>query len=219
MDREFWLTMWDEQTIGFHQPDGQPLLHSHWPAMGIDPASRVCVPLCGKARDMAWLAARGHQVTGIELSEQAARDFFTESGQDYQIDTHAGLRRYHGGPVEILVGDLFELPAALFGDFAAVYDRAALIALPPDLRRRYVEHLYGNLPACARALLICLTYEPGSMEGPPFSVDADEVRRLLPAGASVQQLERRPLPGDAPLTERGARGLVNTVYRIGVEML
>lgn len=214
MEPEFWLKRWQDNEIGFHQPDGQPLLRSHWPALALNADSRVCVPLCGKTPDLAWLAARGHAVTGIELSEQAAHDFFAENGQACQVDTLAGLRRYRGGRIEILVGDLFDLPGSFFAGFEACYDRAALIALPAEQRQRYAAHVYGHLPAGAQALLICLSYQPGSMEGPPFSVDSHEVRRVLPEHTDIQTLEYQPLPADAPLAERGARDLVNTVYRL-----
>lgn len=214
MEREFWLERWQKREIGFHEPEGQPWLHAHWSRLGLAAGSRVCVPLCGKSRDMDWLAAHGHQVTGIELSAQAARDFFTEAGRDYRVEAGAGLPRYHHQNIEILVGDLFDLPATLFAAFDACYDRAALIALPPAMRRRYVEHLYGHLPAGAQALLIALSYEPRSMAGPPFSVAAGQVRQLLAPHAEVLEIARQPLPAQAPLAQRGAQGLENTLYQL-----
>lgn len=214
MDHDFWLSKWETQQIGFHQPDGQPLLHAWWPSLALPSASRVCVPLCGKAVDMHWLAEQGHFVTGIELSAQAAQDFFSEAGLACEVDTHAGLTRYRGGRIEILAGDLFDLPETFFQNFDACYDRAAMIALPPEMRRRYADHLYGNLPAQAQALLICLTYTPGSLDGPPFSVTADNVEQLLPANAQVQQLASQPLPADDPLVAKGADQAANTVYRL-----
>src|SRR3546814_8021419 len=101
----------------------------HGPPLGLATGSRVFVPLCGKSLDMAWLAARGHRVLGVELSPLAVGQFFDENGlaptkRESPLGTH-----FTAGPIEIICGDAFALDAQTLADCAAVYDRAALIAL------------------------------------------------------------------------------------------
>ena len=53
-----------------------------------------------------------------------------------------------------------------------MYDRASLIALPPEMRERYARHLAGILPPATQILLITLDYPQPEMPGPPFAVSA-----------------------------------------------
>lgn len=73
----------------------------------------------------------------------------------------------------------------------AVYDRASLIALPPDLRQDYVRHLCCLFPEGMRTLLVTLDYDQREMNGPPFAVSDDEVRHLYSGLANVELLESR----------------------------
>ena len=68
-----WIERWREGRTGWHEVDGSALLRRHWPRLVR--GSRVLVPLCGKSVDMLWLASQGLEVTGVELSEIAARAF------------------------------------------------------------------------------------------------------------------------------------------------
>ena len=60
MDHEFWLERWRTNQIGFHQAEFNARLVHHWPSLGVPKGARVFVPLCGKSRDMLWLAGAGH---------------------------------------------------------------------------------------------------------------------------------------------------------------
>lgn len=215
MTQDFWRSRWENRQTGFHQPEGQPLLRQYWPELGLAPASRVLVPLCGKSVDMQWLAARGHRVTGIELSEIAARDFFAEAGLDYRRRRAGAFDCYTGEHIEIRVGDFFDLPADELTRFEAFYDRAALIALPCETRRAYVDHLMGGLRRGATGLLITFGYDPAQMDGPPFNVDDEDVGTLYGRYAHVDLLaERRGLPAGDHLRERGLTDAREGIYRI-----
>ena len=136
MDSEFWHQRWREGRIGFHQAQATPLLVAHWPTLELPRDSRVFVPRAGKSLDMPWLAAQGHRVLGVELSPLAVARFFEERGLVPRVhDSHLG-RHHVAGAIELICGDVFDLDAQVLADCAAVYDRAALIALPPELRRR-----------------------------------------------------------------------------------
>ena len=215
MHPEFWHERWSSNRIGFHRDAPLPLLATHWPALGLAADARVFVPLCGKSLDMVWLAERGHRVLGVELSELAVRQFFDERGLAPAIhDTTAG-RHFSAGPYELIVGDALALQADVLADCAAVYDRAAMIALPPDLRRTYAAAAWRDLPPGCRGLLITLEYPQAEKAGPPFSVDADEVATLLDRDWVVDVVERRDILANEPgFVADGVTALSTAVYRV-----
>jgi len=188
-----WAERWAEGRIGFHEGRPNGWLEQHVGRLGS--ARRVLVPLCGKAEDMAFLAARGHQVIGVELVEDAVRAFFAEHGLTPKVEAAGPFQAWEANGVRILVGDFFATTRALLGSVDALYDRAAMIALPPELRARYVAHLRTLLPDGAPGLLVTLEYEQARRDGPPFAVLADEVRR---AYAGLQIAELGEAQADAP---------------------
>ena len=177
-----WLTRWQEGRTGWHEVNGNRALHRFWPE--IAPGSRVLVPLCGKSPDMHWLAQQDLKVTGVELSEIAARAFFEESGLEAKTSHIGGMIHYTAMdlPIRIIVGDYFEFQAA---PFDALYDRASLVALPAGLRPRYIEHTKRLLKPAACMMLVTLEYEQSLAGGPPFSVPADEVLGYWPNARRV----------------------------------
>ena len=194
MDRAFWLERWRQGEIGFHQANGHDLLQKHWPALGVAQGATVFVPLCGKTRDIAWLAAQGFRVVGAELIELAITDLFADLQLQPDISTIGALQRYSAPGIDIFVGDIFDLTRDVLGEVDAVHDRAALVALPPDLRARYAAHVI-QITGAAPQLLNCFEYDQTLMRGPPFSVEADEVARLYSASYKVTLLERGVVTG------------------------
>ena len=215
MDPDFWHERWRTRRIGFHRDAPLPLLTRHWPGLGLDHGSRVFVPLCGKSLDMVWLAEQGHRVLGIELSELAIAEFFDERGLAPTTRTSPAGVHHAAGPWELIAGDAFAIPEALLADCAAVYDRAAMIALPPDLRTRYAHTTWRRLPAGCRGLLVTLEYPQTEKAGPPFAVEEAEVHALLDADWTVSLLERRDiLEGEPSFQAEGVTALSTSVYRL-----
>lgn len=220
MESEYWLQRWREGRTGWHHQDVMPLLEKHWPALQVVAGTQVLVPLCGKTLDMPWLSRQGMRVLGIELSPLAVQAFLAEN--NLQASRHAvgGAARYTvtnppGGGMEIINGDVFNVPATQLAACGAFYDRAAMIALPPELRTRLAGEVYAQLPAGARGLLITLDYPEGQMQGPPFSVDEAEVRRLFDALWTVDLLERRDILASQPsFSANGVTALHTTVYSL-----
>lgn len=175
MDAKFWLDKWTANQIGFHEDHAHPMLTKHWTTLSIDATCAVFVPLCGKSKDMLWLRERGHHVVGVELSAIALEAFFTENGIDYEQDKVAGYSRFRGDGYTLLAGDFFSLNRDVIGPFGAIYDRAALIALPPEMRRRYVKHLRELSNAGTQGLLVTVDYPAEEISPPPFIVVDKEV--------------------------------------------
>ena len=214
MQPEFWLQRWQENRIGFHRDEVMPLLQKHWPSLQLPAGSRVFVPLCGKSLDLHWLAAQGHDVLGVELSPLAVQQFFAEAGlQPVRHASRCG-EHYRAGSVEIICGDAFGLDAELLADVRGVYDRAALIALPPDMRPRYAE-LHARLPAGCQDLLITLEYPQAQKSGPPFSVEEADVAACYGDHWQVELLERRDILAEQPnFIAEGVSALSTAVYRL-----
>lgn len=212
MQPDFWHQRWADNQIGFHQSAPTPLLLKHWPSLGVAFGTMVFVPLCGKSLDMAWLASQGHRVLGVELSQRAVEQFFAE--HDLTPDIHASRygMHYRASAIEIICGDAFGLDAEALSGCAAVFDRAAMIALPPPMRVRYADEVYARLPAACRGLLITLEYPQAERDGPPFAIGEDEVRERYGAAWQVDLLERRPIPADDPGFVSNVSTLDTAVY-------
>jgi thiopurine S-methyltransferase len=119
------------------------------------------------------------------------------------------------GPIEILQGDAFGVDAAMLAGCGAVFDRAALIALPPPLRERYVRELHARLPQGCRGLLVTLDYPQHEKDGPPFAVAADEVRALYGRDWDVELLEHRDILAQQPRFQaEGVSALHTGVWRL-----
>lgn len=215
MHAEFWQARWSKSEIGFHQQQINPYLQRHWPALGLPEGSQVLVPLCGKSLDMAWLAAQGHQVIGVELAQKAVEDFFIEHELQPQIAHRGPFTVFTAGNVAIYCGDFFTLTAEQLSGCSALYDRAALIALPTAMRSRYVKHLEAILPPATQGLLVTLDYPQEQMDGPPFAVSKQEVQRLFADAWQVQRLECCDVLGQNwRFLQRGLERLDEQVFRL-----
>nr|XP_009918678.1 PREDICTED: thiopurine S-methyltransferase [Haliaeetus albicilla] len=81
---EEWLQKWETGNIGFHKEQGHPLFQKYLDVLLNGRSGlRVFFPLCGKAVEMKWLADMGHSVVGVEVSEQALKEFFAEHNLPY----------------------------------------------------------------------------------------------------------------------------------------
>jgi thiopurine S-methyltransferase len=176
MDASFWHQRWKKNEIGFHEPKANPLLVIHFQELSIAKGRRVCVPLCGKTHDISWLLSRGYRVAGVELSQLAIEQLFIELGLQPDIEKVGSVERWSANNLDILIGDIFAVSRPMLGQIDAVYDRAALVALPELMRQRYTAHLM-EITGKAPQLLISYEYDQSLKEGPPFSVSNEEVRR------------------------------------------
>lgn len=215
MQPEFWLERWQNNEIGFHLPMVNPRLVDYWPTLALAPGARVLVPLAGKTLDLGWLRAQGHPVLAVELSKDAAEAFYAEAGLVPRRTVEGDFIRYSAHDIDYLVGDLFTLSAAQCGPFAGVWDRGALVALPPALRARYVASMATLCAPGTRTLLITLEYAQAEMAGPPFAVSEDEVRHAFGATHEIDLLLREDiLPLEPRFKARGVTALDSAVYRL-----
>ena len=215
MHEEFWQARWARNEIGFHLKEVNPHLQACWAQLAVPAGSEVLVPLCGKSLDMPWLAAQGQRVLGIELAAKAVTDFFAEQGLAPAVRADGALQRHEDAGIAVRQGDFFAVEPAQTAGCTAFYDRAALIALPAEMRRRYVAQLQRLLPAGAVGMLVTLDYPQEQMSGPPFAVDDAEVRALYGEGWELELLLcSDALEGNWRFIERGLSRLEERVYRL-----
>ena len=194
MHTDFWLNRWESNEIGFHEEEANPLLVKYFPALSLKKSSRVFLPLCGKTRDIAWLLSQGYSVVGAELSQLAVEQLFAELSVEPEITQQGALRLCRAKNLDVFVGDLFQLSSSIFGSIDAIYDRAALVALPEETRRRYTAHLM-ELTESAPQLLITYEYDQSQMDGPPFSISREEVNHHYTQHYKVKHLSRTEATG------------------------
>lgn len=194
MEPEFWHRRWESKEIAFHEPDGNALLKKWIHELGLIDDQRIFIPLCGKTRDIGWLLSQGLRVVGAELSEEAVRELFQDLRIDPEISATDVFNVYSGPNLDVFVGDFFELSGAMIGEVRAIYDRAALVAMPSHLRGKYSDTLI-QITNRAPQLVICFEYDQSLMDGPPFSVNAAEIASHYAAMYELKSLEKVEVPG------------------------
>ncbi len=213
MDLQYWHDKWEQDDIGFHEADANPNLVAHLHRVAPAAPARVFVPLCGKTRDIAWLLAQGYHVVGAELSLRAITDLFRDLGVAPQMTQHGSLTRMAAANVTIFVGDIFDVTPQDLGAVDLVYDRAALVALPHDVRGQYAAHVHA-LAKAAPQLLLCFEYEQSAMKGPPFSVDIAEINRVYGMHYAVTALSRKAISGPLKTRLRGSKLADQTTWHL-----
>lgn len=177
MNKEFWLNKWKVKQIGFHRFDINPMLIDFYDQLNLKAGDSIFVPLCGKSLDMLWLAKKGLNVIGIELSDIAIKEFFKENNLAYKIEYEFGMRIYKSEKIVIFQGDIFDLKSEKLGKVDAIYDRAATVALPFEMRVNYLKKL-DTFMTKKNILMILFEYDQYLLDGPPFSVSESFIRNF-----------------------------------------
>lgn len=207
MEAEFWHEKWEIKQIGFHLDYVHPILKRR---IGLfNQQQTVLVPLCGKTLDIGYLLEQGNSVVAAELSEIAISELFQQLGLTPTISAWKEGKKYQAGKLTVYVGDFFALDAQGVGEIAWVYDRAAIVALPEELRVKYAQHLM-TITNKAPQLLLTLDYDQNVAGGPPFAVSGEEVTQHYNAVYSIELLEEADIIEEEPRFK--AKGL-NSFYQ------
>jgi len=213
MEHKFWHERWKKSEIGFHLHEVNPLLIQYWSALQATVDDTVFVPLCGKSKDLIWLAERVKQVIGVELSQTAVDDFFSDNNLKPIITQGESFIEYRYANITVLCGDFFQLTQADVINCSFVYDRASLIAFPPEMRLAYIEELADLLTEENRRLLITIEYPQNEMNGPPFSVPVYAVERLLSKQHRIERLESKDIIDASPrFKNKGVSAMFEHVF-------
>jgi thiopurine S-methyltransferase len=212
---EHWLQRWQDNNIGWHHVEFNTHLLNHWHRLALPSGSLILAPLCGKSRDMVWLAEQGYRIRGVELSRIAVETFFQEHNLVPEITSVGAFERWSSGPFELYCGDIFDLPELPIQDLHAVYDRASLVALNPQQRRQFSQMLIDRLPEGIKILLVTMSYPQHEMAGPPYSVPEAEVRNLFEGRFDVNLLHSLDLLKDTQrYGDRGVSQMLEQIYQL-----
>ena len=184
-----WHSRWQNNKIGWHADQVNLQLIEYFSELNLVDGDKIFVPLCGKSLDMLYLLQRGLKVVGVEMSEIAIEQFFSENKLEYSVSKVDDLILYEGDKIQIFCGDFFTLKVNHLVDVKAVYDRASLIALDEALRQKYVIHLNDIISQDVRVLLLTLNYPQHQRVGPPFAVSKSEVDLLYGGSFQCQELQ------------------------------
>lgn len=190
MKANYWHQKWATGDIGFHEAQANGLLIENIHHLNLARGSRLFLPLCGKTRDIHWLLNKGFQIAGAELSETAIRDLFADLKLTPTIKQDGTLQYYAADNIDIFVGDIFNLSQEKLGAVDAIYDRAALVALPDTMRQAYTEHLIKLCQGVAQ-LIITFEYEQQQMQGPPFSIGTSLIKQYYQQRYFIERLSKR----------------------------
>lgn len=206
MEADFWHKKWQLNEIGFHKTTANPLLVKYLDQLLLNKGDRIFLPLCGKTLDIGWLLQQGFQVVGAELSELAIEQLFAQLNLTPQIAEIGCLKRYSAKNIDVFVGDIFAISRAFIGHIDAIYDRAALVALPSEMRSQYAKHLI-KISKGAPQILITFEYDTNGVSGPPHAILEKEIIAHYGANYQLKTLERENLHG-------GIKGKSEAIERV-----
>ena len=208
-----WESRWQEDRIGFHLKEVNPYLIRFSDQLLGQNSDKVFVPLCGKTLDLCWLTTKTKKVIGVELVSKAVQDFFAENNIDYLLQQDEILQKFSSKSIDVYLGNFFDLNPKQTSSFKAIYDRASIVAIEKPERRKYVDHLISFLDTAGRILLITLEYNQNQMEGPPYSVPAEEIESLFAPWGSIKLLESCDILDDR-FRNKGLTRLLEHVFLI-----
>lgn len=190
MQESFWLNMWLNNDIGFHQAEYNPMLENLWEELVGESTEDVLVPLCGKTLDMKYLADKGHKVYGVEISRLAVESFFTEQ----KIKPKKEKELYYSDNYSLYCTDILRLDPENFKKVHFIYDRASFVALPNDMREEYVKWL-KQIGQNTKVLLI--SFDFGNDEvGPPFSIPESKIHEYFEDTFTIEKKKEVEITGE-----------------------
>jgi len=213
MEAKFWEEAWENGQIGFHQGDFNKNLVEYFELLNLQKNQEVLVPLCGKTLDMNFLLQQHLIVNGVELVEQAIKDYLNENKIDeIKVENVESFKLYSTNALKLYHGD-FHLFQQVGKTYNAIYDRASMIALPPMMRRTHAEVLTALTNRSGKILLITLEYEQSKVSGPPHSVTEEEIEHLFQENFDIQLLNLEKTKNIGPkFKDNGVNFVTQKVY-------
>uniref|UniRef100_UPI00398F4C56 probable thiopurine S-methyltransferase n=1 Tax=Pristiophorus japonicus TaxID=55135 RepID=UPI00398F4C56 len=192
---EHWITSWEKQQIQFHLDEVHEMLKKHLNVMlNGRKQIRIFFPLCGKALDMKWLADQGHTIVGVEISEIAIKQFFTEQNLSYSQEPVPGmpgadLFKSSDGRISLFKSNIFDFSSLIAGQFDGIWDRGSLQPLNSSDRQHYSKLMITLMAKGCRYLLDTLVCTKDDFTGLPPKIPESEIRDLFGHTCNIQLLE------------------------------
>lgn len=145
--------------------------------------------------DLIWLMNQPDvAVIGIEGVIEAIQAFQSSSG--LKLTQSGDQFKSADGKLKILNRNLFHADAFEENSASCVWDRAALVAISPKDREKYVETMKRIIDTKKRFnyLLNVVEYDTRKVEGPPHLVTETEVENLFGNFCSIRKLSEKLVP-------------------------
>ena len=190
-----WQSMWTNSNgkPGWQVDVVDTYLQKHVSRLTGDKESiTILVSWCGKCLDMIWLAEQGHTVVGVEYTEYAVNQFFSDNSIPFSMIERDGFKVYAAKERKITIycGDMFKFTSSISGCmFDAVWDHHALGACNPSQRQTHIGVLRSILKPQGKILLSHFEYDPTEHSGPPFSLWPALIQELFKEHFSVELVE------------------------------
>lgn len=170
-DRDFWQQRFERQQTPWDRGSASPQLARWWADGTLAAGQRIAVPGCGSGHDVLALAQGGGTVVAIDYADAAVRltrERLAAAGATATVE-QADVLAWQ--PAEAL---------------DAVYEQTCFCALHPDHWCVYAQQLQRWLRPGGRLLLMAMQCQrpgaaEGRIEGPPYHMDINLLRALLPA--------------------------------------
>ena len=215
MEQAFWHDKWSRKEIGFHLSEAHPWLVRYLDDHPISKEDVVFVPLCGKTLDIGLFLAQGIEVIANELSETAVIELFEGLALNPTVSPWNGDGKiYQADNLTVYVGDFFQLTEKELAGTALVYDRAAIVALPLEMRKDYSNKM-KQICGQAKQVLMTLEYDQEVMAGPPFSVTKQEVKEHYADQYALTEVIRRDIIEQEPrFKQKGLPEFIQALYEL-----
>lgn len=192
---EDWKDAWKGNRLGWHFQCINPILEKHMDSLiGQRKNIKMFFPLCGKSVDMKWMYDLGHEVVGVEISELACRQFFTEQNIEFTEEdvqsVNGKVYRSKDKRISLYSFDLFLFNKDVHGTFEAVFDRGAFEAIDKIDRKKYADTMGDIMAPGGRILLTTFDYDPNEYGGPPHNIPEEDVNKYFGEVFSIKHLEK-----------------------------
>lgn len=179
MELSYWQSRWQKGNTGWHMDTVYPVLPKIWPQLNIPSGARIFVPLCGKSLDLQWLIDQNCTVIGVDISKKALHSIMQQHSEPFEQEASHGFTIYRSEAMTLWEGDVMKLPNDRMPPIDLIYDKAAIVALPPNMRSDYAQKLLSLCSDHTQILMQTFEYIQEEMNGPPFSVDEQELEKLF----------------------------------------
>ncbi|EDV20790.1 expressed hypothetical protein [Trichoplax adhaerens] len=192
-----WRDIWEKGQLDQSAEKVQAqLVQFHSLLLAPQRTNRIFVPMCGKAKDLLWLAGKGATVVGTEFAAYACESFFKDNNVPFDVVDLDGVngKAYFSTDdklnITIYQCDHYLLTSSMVGfTFDGVWDRGSFNSVPTKDRNKYVNHMKTLLTSTATMLVVVVEYEIISQSDERHNIPSAE-ECLLSAFAPSANIEK-----------------------------